>query len=213
MSTDPKQGNTRCVVCLELITDGLNLCPHCDEHPGQFDYAAASPPSIAPGPAVQRGWWRQHWRPTVTIGLVATLLTAGIALRHLAPDRYEPPRRLNSPATAKAVCDTPCWASESCQLGKCVWQTPNDVTHLNQAPRIAGPIDLSEDFVDALVIDDERIAEWNRNGDESCDSPAFKHDRRQREESTQDCSHRPWRRNKHGAGNAFWSGGFATCEL
>jgi DNA-binding beta-propeller fold protein YncE len=157
MSTVPKEDLTRCVVCLETIEAQLEYCPHCDEKPGRFDFATATPPSIAP-PPLRVGWWRQHWRPTVTIGLVGALLTAGIALRYLAPERYQPPRRLSGPVTAKAACDTPCWASESCQLGRCVWQTPNDVTHLSASPRSAGPFSLPEDYVDALAIDDERIA-------------------------------------------------------
>ena len=164
MSTDPKPDDTRCVVCLERIGSEQQVCPHCDEHPGQFDFAAASPASVAPPPILREGWWRQHWRPTVTIGLVASLLVAGIALRHLAPERYQPPRRLSGPTTAKAVCDNPCWASESCQLGKCVWQTPNDVGHLGDSPRIAGPIQLPDDFVDALVLDEERIAVSHLHG-------------------------------------------------
>jgi len=126
-------------------------------------HAISVRPNSIPDDPPEASWLRTHWRPLVTIGVIGSVLAAGIALRHLAPGRYTPPRRM-APAAAEPACDTPCWHGEACQLGRCVWQAPNDVGHLAAEPRIAGPFKLPEDVVDALPLDEERFAASSLRG-------------------------------------------------
>jgi hypothetical protein len=155
----------RCAVCLEVVDADAGVCPECGEGLG-LDPESIGPESAAAPSSVARStaelgehpsWWRLHWRPAVTMGVIGSLLTAGIALRHLAPDRYMPPQKLNA-APASAVCDAPCWHGEACQVGRCTWQPPNDVGHLPYTPMVAGPFALPEDVVDVLPLDAERFA-------------------------------------------------------
>lgn len=161
-------GTMCCAICLERVPAGSPLCPECGEppvlapHSHELDRAAASlrPRSLAPSIAddpPNAGWLRLHWRPLVTMGVIGCVLAAGIALRHLAPDRYQPPKHI-SPPPAAAACDTPCWHGEACQVGSCVWQAPNDVDHVSAEPVIGGPFTLPPDVIDILPLDEERFA-------------------------------------------------------
>ena len=149
-----------CNVCLELIAADCELCPECDEDP----VASTRPPSSVrpqsiPDDPPGASWLRMHWRPLITMTAIGSLIGAGITLRYLAPERYQPPQRIHAPAAvAEPVCDTPCWHGEACAQGKCVWQPPNDVGHLPATPTIAGPFQLPEDMVDVLPLDAERYA-------------------------------------------------------
>jgi DNA-binding beta-propeller fold protein YncE len=98
-----------------------------------------------------------HWRPLVTIGAIMALIFTGITLRYLAPDRFSPSRATSARAPVP-VCPVPCWSGEACQLGRCVWQRPNDVGHLAADPSVAGPFPLSKDVSDALLLDGDRFA-------------------------------------------------------
>ncbi len=99
-----------------------------------------------------------HWRPLATIGAITALVCAGIVLRYLAPDRFLTSKALSSPAAVAPACPKPCWSSEACQLGQCVWQRPNDVTRVAHDARISGPFTLPKDVSDALPLDPERFA-------------------------------------------------------
>jgi DNA-binding beta-propeller fold protein YncE len=117
---------------------------------------APSVPDLPP----DASWLRMHWRPLITMSAMAVLLTTGIALRYLAPDRYRPPGTM-SPQDASAadpVCEGTCWHGEACQMGRCVWQPPNDVGHVDDAARIAGPFELPSEMVDVLPLDGARFA-------------------------------------------------------
>jgi hypothetical protein len=91
------------------------------------------------------------------MGVIGLVLAAGIALRHLAPDRYTPPKHFQPPPAA-APCDEPCWHGEACQVGRCEWLAPNDVGHVAAEPLVAGPFQLPVDLVDVLPLDAERFA-------------------------------------------------------
>ena len=155
----------RCAVCRELVAADSTLCPECGEP--VLGPEALDPPSVdvtasSRGPetfdhGTRAGWLRLHWRPVATIGVIGCVIATGIALRHLAPDRYMPPRRIN-PAPAAGVCESACWHGEACQMGQCVWQAPNDVGHISPKPLIAGPFSLPSDLVDVLPLDSERFA-------------------------------------------------------
>ncbi len=54
----------------------------------------------------------------------------GGALRYLAPHRFAPSRAASPVAPPAPACGAPCWSGEACQLGRCVWQRPNDVGHV-----------------------------------------------------------------------------------
>ncbi|MBW2524097.1 MAG: hypothetical protein JRI23_07975 [Deltaproteobacteria bacterium] len=163
-----------CAICLERIPAASPLCPECGEPPIPAPRSmrppavSASPgprsmaPSIADDPP-DAGWLRLHWRPLVTMGVIGSLIATGIALRHLAPDRYRPPKHI-SPPPAAAVCDNPCWHGEACQVGRCVWQPPNDVGHIHTEPVFSGPFSLPQDVVDVLPIDGERFAASSLKG-------------------------------------------------
>lgn len=154
-----------CTVCLELISGHTSLCPECGEPTGipvsmKASRGPADPrsryPSIADDPP-DAGWLRMHWRPLVTMTVIGAVIGGGIALRHLAPDRYTPPERM-SPAAAAPVCDNPCWHGEACKVGQCVWQPPSDVGHLPDQVALAGPFSLPPDFVDLVLLDADRFA-------------------------------------------------------
>ncbi|MCC6551552.1 MAG: hypothetical protein IT372_00845 [Polyangiaceae bacterium] len=113
-------------------------------------------PSIADDPP-DASFLRMHWRPIVTIGAISALIFTGVALRHLAPDRFAPSRAASAPAPVPA-CAAPCWSGEACQLGRCVWQRPNDLGHIGDNPSVAGPFALSKDVSDAILLDGDRFA-------------------------------------------------------
>ncbi len=149
-----------CPICLEIVAADAKLCPECGERtaPASFLPASSRPASIPDDPP-GAGWLKMHWRPLITMSAIFSLITAGIALRYLAPDRYQPPRRMGPPAAAaEPACDTPCWHGEACQMGRCVWQQPNNVGHIDKVPTIAGPFDLPRGMVDAMPLDADRFA-------------------------------------------------------
>ncbi len=139
----------RCAVCLEIIPLDADVCPECHEST-----------SVPSAPAeVEEHWLKTHWRPLVTMGAIGGLIGTGIALRHLAPEAYEPARQhLTAAAVVEPACDVPCWHGEACELGKCVFRPANDAGRLPDAPTIAGPFALPEDVVDVLPLDAERYA-------------------------------------------------------
>ena len=157
----PAAAQARCAVCLERIPRGVSICPECGEA------AVASPPPST-GPASipdldpNAGWFATHWRPVVTLGVVATLLSSGIALRFLAPDRFLAPHAAAKPAAAVApeACSSSCWNGEACQQSHCVWQKPNNVGHVaaTTEPTVGGPFPLPKDVSDAIPLDGERFA-------------------------------------------------------
>ncbi|MBW2458235.1 MAG: hypothetical protein JRI68_27265 [Deltaproteobacteria bacterium] len=155
-----------CPICLELIAADARTCPECGERtaPGSFAPASSRLPASSRSPSIPddppgAAWLRMHWRPMITMSAMFSLITAGIALRYLAPDRYQPPQRMAPQApAAEPACDMPCWHGESCQLGKCVWQQPNDVGHIDTTPTIAGPFDLPRGVVDVMPLDADRFA-------------------------------------------------------
>lgn len=149
-----------CGVCLEEVPLDSSHCSECGEAlaPRSRYPVSSRPPSIPDDPP-GTSWLRMHWRPVVTMTAMFALITSGIALRHLAPNRYQPPEVTMNPAAAtEAACDTPCWHGEACQLGKCVWQAPNDGGHIDGKPTIAGPFELPPDMVDVLPLDADRYA-------------------------------------------------------
>jgi DNA-binding beta-propeller fold protein YncE len=119
--------------------------------------ASERPASAAQSARSKLRWLGQHWRPLLTIGALTTVLTSGLALRYLAPNRYQPPQKMSPPAAAPA-CDVTCWHGEACQIGRCVWQSPNDVGHIAELPTLAGPFELPRDVVDVLPLDGDRFA-------------------------------------------------------
>jgi DNA-binding beta-propeller fold protein YncE len=156
----PAVGTIRCPTCLEAVPADAPLCPEC----GEPTAPTSGPRSVQPSSAMLddppgASWLSLHWRPLATMLAVSGLIGAGIALRHLAPDRYRAPGRLSTPAAAVSpACDTPCWHGEACENGKCVWQPSNDAGHLPAQPGVAGPFQLPSDFVDVLPLDGERFA-------------------------------------------------------
>ncbi len=149
-------GAASCPVCLERIAAGVVLCPECGE-PTDGPKPSVRAPSI-PDAAPDASWLSLHWRPLVTIGAILGLISTGGALRYLAPHRFAPSRAATAVPPPTPVCGAPCWSGESCQLGRCVWQRPNDVGHLVDAPSIAGPFSLPKDAFDALLLDRDRFA-------------------------------------------------------
>ncbi len=149
---------TRCPYCLETVSADSELCPECGEPaPGLSSVPFSSRPGSIVADPPDAGWLRMHWRPLVTMGVIGCVIATGIALRHLAPNRYTPPRRMSPPA-AEPVCDSPCWHGEACKMGKCVWQAPNDIGHISAKPLISGPFRLPKDVADVLPLDEERFA-------------------------------------------------------
>lgn len=157
----PAKEQARCAVCLERIARGVEICPEC----GEAAVAAPAPktgPASIPDLAPDAGWFATHWRPVVTLGVVASLLSSGIALRFLAPDRFLPPRAAAKPAAAALPdgCSSACWNGEACQQSHCVWQKPNNVGHVaaSAEPTVGGPFPLPKDVSDAIPLDGERFA-------------------------------------------------------
>lgn len=105
-----------------------------------------------------------HWRPLLTMGVIGILISFGIALRYLAPDRYSPPQPVSIQAVATPVCDDPCWHGEACQAGQCTWQKPNNVNHITPQLQVAGPFALGPDVVDVLPLDGDRFAASSLRG-------------------------------------------------
>jgi len=160
---------TCCSICLEEIPVEARICPECGERAVESTRTPFEPggPSSRPLEVDDgRGWLRTHWRPLVTLTAVLGLIAFGIALRHLAPNRYQPPEKMpaGAAAAAQAACDNACWHGESCQMGRCVWQAPNDVGHLDTKGSLAGPFELPTDMVDVLPLDAERYAVSNLQG-------------------------------------------------
>ena len=155
---------SRCPICLERVPITAVTCPECQE-----PFAVAGPPSV-PGPQSipddppGASWLTMHWRPLVTIGTMTAVVCFGVALRYLAPGRFMPVKPNSRAATASgpsaAGCSAGCWGGEACQMGKCVWQAPNDAHHVAAAnqPTVSGPFALPKDVSDALPLDGERFA-------------------------------------------------------
>lgn len=156
----------RCPTCRELVTLGKEVCPECDEpmNPQAATSNAATSSGMSGSPSIPddlpgASWLAMHWRPLATIGAITALVCTGVALRYLAPDRFNPPRAVSSPAAvAPPTCSTRCWNGEACEIGRCVWQRPNNVSHVAADVRVAGPFSLPKDVSDALPLDAERFA-------------------------------------------------------
>lgn len=157
-AVSPPSAKSRCLVCLEHIPAGVAVCPECEE---PVNAISASGPGSIPDDQPGAGFFALHWRPLVTIGAMTALIFTGVALRHLAPGRFTQ-GLTPKPAAAitPAACSTPCWTGEACQVGKCVWQGPNDVGHVaaKAEPVVGGPFPLPKDMSDALPLDGERFA-------------------------------------------------------
>jgi DNA-binding beta-propeller fold protein YncE len=168
-ASSPSSGTAtvRCPVCLERIAAGVATCPECGEptvaapaSTGHMPSGAPSIPDELPGQSVLA----LHWRPIVTVGAITALVCTGIALRHLAPGRFTPPPRSAPRAAAAApaapACSAACWSGEACQAGRCVWQPPNDVSHVaaRAEATVSGPTPLPRDASDAIPLDAERFA-------------------------------------------------------
>ncbi|WP_438016215.1 hypothetical protein WMF18_36030 [Sorangium sp. So ce315] len=153
----PSAREAICPVCLEHIAAGVAICPECGEPTDPPRRSVRAPPSIPDAPP-DASWLSLHWRPLVTIGAILGLISTGGALRYLAPHRFSPSRAATAVPPPTPVCGAPCWSGESCQVGRCVWQRPNDVGHLVDAPSIAGPFPLPKDTFDALPLDGDRFA-------------------------------------------------------
>jgi hypothetical protein len=166
----------RCPTCLEKIPLDTRRCPHCAEDTA----AAAAPPSTQrpgsiPDDRPEASWLEMHWRPLLTMGAILSLVCVGVVLRYLAPGRFAQPRAAARPSTPAPMCSPACWAGESCQMGTCVWQAPNDVGHvgagaslgaspaagggaLATSAEISGPFALPKDVADVLLLDNARFA-------------------------------------------------------
>lgn len=149
----------RCPTCLESVASLGPNCPACDEPlEGRPRLPSLRAPSIPDIPRDSH-WLKQHWRPALTLATVGGVLTAGIALRHLAPERYQPPKpKPATTAVAEKSCNTPCWHGEACQQGRCIWRPANNVGHIAFKPTVAGPFELPPRAVDVLPLDSERYA-------------------------------------------------------
>ncbi|AUX26297.1 hypothetical protein SOCEGT47_068580 [Sorangium cellulosum] len=154
-SRPPHAGDVSCPVCLERIPAGASRCPECGELTDGAERSVRAPsvPDVA-----RPSLFAMHWRPLVTIGAIMAVIGTGWALRYLAPHRFAPSRAASPVPPPVPVCGAPCWSGESCQLGRCVWQRPNDVGHLVDSPSIAGPFSLPKDTFDALPLDRDRFA-------------------------------------------------------
>ncbi|MCA9617466.1 MAG: hypothetical protein KC731_00500, partial [Myxococcales bacterium] len=160
---------THCQVCLEEIPVDAQTCPECAEPLSEMAPVPSAPRPRArvsnEPPVTGLRWLKEHWRPMVTLAAVGGLLGFGVALRHLAPERYQPPEMMPAGATAiEAACEDACWHGESCQMGRCVWQSPNDVGHVATKPEVDGPFELPADVTDVLPLDAERYAAANLRG-------------------------------------------------
>jgi DNA-binding beta-propeller fold protein YncE len=151
----PEPSEARCPTCLEQIPAGVDPCPECGE-PMEAQAPPLGFPSI-PDDAPGASFLAMHWRPVVTVGAIMALIFTGVTLRYLAPGRFAPSRAASARAPVPA-CPSPCWSGEACQLGRCVWQRPNDVGHVAADPSVAGPFALPKDVSDALMLDGDRFA-------------------------------------------------------
>lgn len=154
----PERRRVRCPTCREEVPATALVCPECEE---SLD-AAGAPPSSArsslPDEDPSAGFLALHWRPIVTLGAIATLVVAGIALRYMAPGRFAEERVATHGRRATAACDDPCWPGESCQLGACTWTAPPAARHLGAKPQVSGPFPLPPDASDGVVLDEDRFA-------------------------------------------------------
>lgn len=166
----------RCPICLERVAASA-ICPECGEPTVAASPGSNGTPSIPDDPP-GASWLAMHWRPIVMLGAISTLVCTGVALRYLAPGRFLPARagsngKAAPSAAAPAACSPACWSGEACKEGRCVWQPPNDVSHVAAArpdgaggskstapvePTIGGPFALPKDVSDALPLDGDRFA-------------------------------------------------------
>jgi DNA-binding beta-propeller fold protein YncE len=149
----------RCPTCLEVIALLAEVCPKCDEPTA----APSAPPSLsiaAPiDPLADASWLKLHWRPVVMVAAMTLLVCSGVALRYLAPSRWSTPKAAAShPNNVATTCASACWSGEACQVGRCLWQAPQDAHHVSAEPIVAGPFSLSKDVSDAIPLDGERFA-------------------------------------------------------
>lgn len=158
LATDAGKKRVRCHTCLEVVTPDGELCPACAE-PVVATRSFFFRPGVSGGKPPT--WLALHWRPLVIALVMTVVFGTGIALRNLAPTPFSIPKaasRASLPAAPSPACAAPCWNGEACQLGLCVWQKPNDVTHLGAQPMVAGPFNLPKDVSDALPLDGDRFA-------------------------------------------------------
>ncbi|MEZ4297927.1 MAG: hypothetical protein R3B70_23425 [Polyangiaceae bacterium] len=165
VAPEEEVATVRCAVCLEVVAATGRTCPECEE---PWSASDASPPSSAApwsnlSPSMREppgaSWFGLHWRPLVTVGAVTALLCTGVALRYLAPDRRPPPPSARVEPPAPAACEPSCWTGEACKDGKCVWQKPNDMSHVGaNGVTVSGPFTLPKDVTDALPLDGDRFA-------------------------------------------------------
>lgn len=167
---------TPCPICLERIPCDSKRCPECSEPVAPSSSTGSSLSGVAVGGARsiprtslhdrptletrrEPGFMKLHWRPLVTAVAVGGLLAAGVTLRHLAPEKYQPPERM-APQTAAAEpsCEISCWDGEACQMGQCVWQPSNELGHVDPDLTIAGPFELPGNVADVIALDGERFA-------------------------------------------------------
>jgi DNA-binding beta-propeller fold protein YncE len=149
----------RCPVCLEQILDGLKICTECDEPiGGAIPMGVPSSRGTVPDDPEGASWLRLHWRPLVTLSAVVGILFAGIALRFLAPGRFQLEAAAPMGAPIEATCEQSCWTGESCQLRQCVWQPSQGARHIAPRPGVAGPFALPADASDVALVDATRFA-------------------------------------------------------
>lgn len=137
-----------------------SACPECGEPVSLGDADASgrwSRISVSLREPENATWLGLHWRPLVTVGAVCALVCTGFALRNFAPDRHVPLRSAAGQAQMP-VCQPACWNGEACTVGQCVWQKPNDVSHVPADAAVVGPFSLPKDVTDALPLDGERFA-------------------------------------------------------
>jgi len=160
--TPPFVVRMRCPTCLEIVPSTPPICPECDEPLDAVtsSHARSSSSGSIPDEPPNASFLRLHWRPLVTVGAIVALIMAGITLRYLAPGRFQGGER-SAGATAHTTpgaCEAKCWTGEACQSSVCVWQKPNGVAHVNEAPSVSGPFALPKDVSDALLLDRDRFA-------------------------------------------------------
>jgi len=148
----------RCPTCREEVPATALICPECEESLDSAGVPPSSARSSVPDEDPSAGFFALHWRPTVTLGVIATILFAGITLRYMAPGRFAEERVATHGRRATAACDDPCWPGESCQLGACTWTPPPAARHLGDKPQVSGPFPLPPDASDGVVLDEDRFA-------------------------------------------------------
>lgn len=151
----PDIAQVRCPTCLEYVAVGCLVCPECDE---SMSAPIAARAGSIPDEPPDAGFFRLHWRPMITVGAVVGLLMSGILLRFLAPGRFFDQRAASAATQPTAACDPVCWVGEACQLGKCIWQKPNEASSVGPAPTLSGPFELPKDASDVLLLDADRFA-------------------------------------------------------